>query len=262
MGLTVASVDIIYLEQTLDAGAAESFDYICVHPYETLGTVDAGQEALFFGIVPTVRKLLQAKAPTKLNAEIQFTELGEALGKSVTNITQAVSLVKAYTLGIAQGASKIDWFEASGNRYNMGLVDDKGNAHPAYTALQRLTKHLGPTPQFVGWLRWNAPRDEYGFVFVDTNDNHVMVAWGPPVNTVSCSHRTAQHVASLRFLLQPRFSHIAYFAFPSSPIVHFMTLHLARLRRCRQSTVDNQLISGHHSLYLTVSRATVPPRPH
>lgn len=184
--MTVASVDVLYLEQTLDAGAAESFDYVCVHPYETLGTVDSGQEALFFGIVPTVRKLLRAKAPKNANAEIQFTELGEALGKTVTNISQAVSLVKAYTLGIAQGASKIDWFEASGNRYKMGLVDDQGNPHPAYNALQRLTQHLGPTPQFVGWLRWNAPRDEYGFVF-ENGGNHVMVAWGATVNTVSSS---------------------------------------------------------------------------
>lgn len=211
MGLTVASVDIIYLEQTLDAGAAESFDYICVHPYEILGSVDAGQEALFFGIVPTVRKLLHAKAPTKLTAEIQFTELGEALGKTVTNVTQAVSLVKAYTLGIAQGASKIDWFEASGNRYNMGLVDDKGNAHPAYTALQRLTQHLGPTPQFVGWLRWNAPRDEYGFVFADSSDKHVMVAWGPPVNTVSSSHRS---IWTLRLLS-------CYLSFHTMLTLHF-----------------------------------------
>ena len=119
-------------------------------------------------IVPTTRKMLAVKDPSNANAEIQFTELGEALGKSVTNISQAVSLVKAYTMGIAQGVSKIDWFEASGSRYNMGLVDGKGNPYPAYNALKLLSGNLGPTPTYVGWLRFNAPRDEYGFIF--TND--------------------------------------------------------------------------------------------
>jgi hypothetical protein len=32
VGVTVASVDIVYLEQTIAAGAKENYDYICLHP--------------------------------------------------------------------------------------------------------------------------------------------------------------------------------------------------------------------------------------
>jgi hypothetical protein len=60
-------------------------------------------EAMFMSIVPTTRKMLAAKDPKNANVEIQFTEIGEALSSSVTNISQAVSLVKAYTMSIAQG---------------------------------------------------------------------------------------------------------------------------------------------------------------
>ena len=59
------------------------------------------------------------------------------------------------------GVSKIDWFEASGSRYNMGLVDSHGNPYPAYDALKLLSTNLGPTPTYVGWVRFNTPRDEY-----------------------------------------------------------------------------------------------------
>lgn len=63
----------------------------------------------------------------------------------------------------------------------MGLIDSSGNPHPAYNALKALIGSLGSHPTYHGWLRFNAPRDDYGFVFAAKATN-VMVAWGPAGN--------------------------------------------------------------------------------
>ncbi|HWX19624.1 MAG TPA: endo-1,4-beta-xylanase [Candidatus Binatia bacterium] len=177
IGLSVASVDILYLEQALQAGAADHFDYICVHPYEVLGTLSSGQEAEFMSVVPTIRKMLAAKNPAKWKVPIWFTEIGEALGGQVTAATQAQDLVKAYTMGIAQGVSHLEWFEAQDGGYAMGLLSSTGTTNPAYIALQNLAAQLGPNPKYTGWLLLN--NKDYGFVFQGAT-NSVMTAWAPP----------------------------------------------------------------------------------
>ncbi|HRT08130.1 MAG TPA: hypothetical protein P5233_07040 [Candidatus Paceibacterota bacterium] len=180
IGLSVASVDIVYLEQALQAGAADHFDYLCVHPYEVLGTLRSGQEALFLSIVPTLRKMLAARNPAKWKVPIWFTEIGQELGGQVTPTTQAQELVKAYTLGIAQGVSCIQWFEAQEGGYAMGLLDSGGRPTPAYAALSNLAVHLGPNPAYRGWLLLDDRN--YGFVFQGAG-NTVMAAWAPPQTT-------------------------------------------------------------------------------
>jgi len=177
VGSSVASVDVVYLEQALEAGAADHFDYICVHPYEVLGTVDSGQEGEYMAIVPTLRKMLAAKDPAKWRVPIWFTEIGEALGGQVTGASQAQDLVKAYAMGIAQGVSHIEWFEAQDGGYAMGLLDSSGNPNPAYSALQNLAAQLGPQPTYKGWLLLNDK--DYGFVFQGAT-NTVLAAWTPP----------------------------------------------------------------------------------
>ncbi|HWV99874.1 MAG TPA: endo-1,4-beta-xylanase [Candidatus Acidoferrum sp.] len=180
VGLSVASVDILYLEQAIQAGAADHFDYICVHPYEVLGTVDSGQEAAYMNIVPTIRKMLAAKNPAKWKIPIWFTEIGEALGGQVTAASQAQDLVKAYAMAIAQGVSHIEWFEAAEGGYAMGLLNSSGNPVPAYFALKNLAAQLGPNPLYKGWLVLN--NKDYGFVFQGVT-NSVLAAWAQP-NTV------------------------------------------------------------------------------
>lgn len=177
VGLSVASVDVDYLEQALQAGAADHFDYLCVHPYEVLGTVDSGQEAEYMAIVPTLRKMLAAKDPAKWKVPIWFTEIGEALGGQVTAASQAQDLVKTYAMGIAQGVSHIEWFEAQDGGYAMGLLDSSGNPNPAYGALQNLAVQLGPHPTYQGWLLLN--HKDYGFVFLGAT-NTVLAVWAPP----------------------------------------------------------------------------------
>ncbi|HWH70698.1 MAG TPA: hypothetical protein VNT26_15015, partial [Candidatus Sulfotelmatobacter sp.] len=135
-----------------------------------------GQEALYLSIVPTLRKMLAAKNPAKWKVPIWFTEIGEELGGRVTAAVQAQDLVKAYTMGIAQGVSVIQWFEAQEGGYAMGLLNSSGNPNPAYTALQHLAEQLGPRPTYKGWLLLNS--QAYGFVFQGAT-NSVLAAWAP-----------------------------------------------------------------------------------
>ena len=179
IGLSVASVDVFYLERAIRAGAAGHFDYICVHPYEVLGTVASGQEALYMSIIPTLRKMLTEVDPPKQNVPIWFTELGEEAGRNASLERQAQDLVKAYVMGSAQGVSAIEWFEAQEGGYSMGLLDGKGEPRPAYHALKNLAEALGPKRAYRGWVLLDG-RD-YGFVF--QGDGPVMVAWARPGTT-------------------------------------------------------------------------------
>jgi hypothetical protein len=181
VGMTFASVDLVYMQQALQAGAADHFDYICVHPYEVLGTVDSGQEAEFIAIVPTIRKMLASVDPAKWQVPIWFTEIGQAVGGQVTYTSQAQDLVKTYVMAIAQGVTRVDWYEAFDSGDGMGLLSSSGNPNPAYTALENLTANVGSTPFCQGWLLLN--NEAYGFVF-QVATNSVMVAWAPP-NTVA-----------------------------------------------------------------------------
>jgi polysaccharide biosynthesis protein PslG len=178
VGMSIASLDITYMEQAIKSGAADKFDYICVHPYEIFGTVDSGQEADYMSVVPTIRKMLAAVDPAKANVPIWFTEIGTAVGYGNTTLaTQAQDVIKAYTMGIAQGAAHIEWFEAKEGGYQMGLLDSANNPNPGYTALKNLTANLGPNPQYKGWVELN--NKDYGFVFQGATTT-VMVTWAPP----------------------------------------------------------------------------------
>jgi len=175
IGLAAKSAHINYLEQTIQAGARGHYDYITLHPYELLDGVakDAGTEPLFMNIVPVVRKMLAVQDPAKANVPVVFTELGIDAKKGLE--TQAIGLVKAYTMGIAQGVSCIHWFEGrDGDSGPMGLLDAKGTPRPAYLAMQRMIQHLGPRPEYLGWVLLDD--QHYGFAFRGT-DGPVLVAW-------------------------------------------------------------------------------------
>lgn len=179
VGLAAKSVHVNYLEQVIKAGARDHFDFITLHPYEVLNGIadNAGTEAVFMHIVPTVRKMLAAQNPAKANAPIIFTELGSDVGKKGAD-TQAHALVKAYAMGIAQGVACIQWFEGmDGDSGPMGLLQSNGSPRPAYTAMAQLIKHLGQHPAYLGWVLLNG-RD-YGFAFQGAR-GAVLVTWAPP----------------------------------------------------------------------------------
>jgi hypothetical protein len=175
VGLAAKSVHVNFIEHVIKAGGRDHFDFITLHPYEVLGTVadGAGTEALYMNIAPTVRKMLAVQNPAKVNVPIIFTELGYDAGKSPQR--QAEALVKAYTMGIAQGVECIEWFEGrDGDSGPMGLLDGKGNPRPAYTAMAQLIKYLGQRPTYLGWLLLRT--GDYGFVFQEAKGT-VMATW-------------------------------------------------------------------------------------
>jgi hypothetical protein len=77
VGLSIQSNNVNWIEQVLQAGAREHYDFVSVHPYETLGLVELdGCEPEFMGIAPTLRKMLAAQDPARADAPIWFTEIG------------------------------------------------------------------------------------------------------------------------------------------------------------------------------------------
>lgn len=175
IGLAVKSAHVNYLDQVIKAGAKDHFDYITLHPYEILNGIadNAGTEPVFMNIVPCVRRMLAAQNPAKADVPVIFTELGCDVKKGED--TQAHALVKAYTMGIAQGVACIQWFEGrDGDSGPLGLLDGKGTPRPSYHAMQHLIAHLGQHPAYLGWVLMNGKH--YGFVFKGAETN-VLIAW-------------------------------------------------------------------------------------
>ena len=118
-------------------------------------------------IVPTIRKMLAEKDPARQDVPVWFTEVGEPVQGTVTPEHQADTLVKAYVMGIAQGALRIHWFEPlDGDSGPFGLIGGgNGSApkRPSYTAVSKLIENLGHQPAYVGWLLLDTRH--YAFVF-------------------------------------------------------------------------------------------------
>jgi len=180
IGMAAQSAHLNYLDQAIRAGAKNHFDYITLHPYETLGVTMSvsGAEPMFMSIVPTVRKMLAETNPERVNCPIWFTEIGYDAKKdgSRENI-QAYALLKTYTMGIAQGMAVIDWFACrDGDSGPMGLLRGDGSPRPSFIAYSKLIESLGPFPEYLGWVLLNDRN--YGFVFKGAKGN-VLVTWAP-----------------------------------------------------------------------------------
>jgi hypothetical protein len=120
--------------------------------------------------------MLAAQDPAKVNVPIIFTELGYDAGRGENK--QASALVKAYTMGAAQGVQTIEWFEGmDGDSGPMGLLHYDLTPRKAYTAYGNLIKNLGQHPQYVGWLQFNDK--DYAFVFKNDKQVPVLVTWAP-----------------------------------------------------------------------------------
>ena len=62
VGMSVASSDIGFLDLAIKAGAANHFDFICIHPYENIDAVKYGDEMGYLGLASTLRAMLAANA--------------------------------------------------------------------------------------------------------------------------------------------------------------------------------------------------------
>jgi hypothetical protein len=181
VGLACQSVNLNFLSQALAAGAAGNFDYVTVHPYEVMDHVEKGWEAQYMSIVPTIRKMLADKSPTKKDVPVWITECGTTVDKNSTQERQADQLVKVYTLSLAQGIKRIHWFEGiDGDSGPFGLIaggNGKGQKRLSFTAMTQMIKNLGMTPKSIGWVLLD--NTHYGFIF----EGPVMATWSRPGTT-------------------------------------------------------------------------------
>jgi polysaccharide biosynthesis protein PslG len=190
IGLNVANYDVRYLSQVIAAlaaqNAADSFDFLAVHPYDLVTRMLAPDgELQFLAMVDNLRRMLKQSGSKKLNAPVRFTELGARIGSSSEGVTvdEAIAaqlLLKSYVLGIVQGAEQIDWFEVmdAGGSQGHGLLDAKLTARASHRAYASLTQVLGPTPVYRGWMSVAASGRGYGFVFGQPSAAQ-LVAWMP-----------------------------------------------------------------------------------
>jgi polysaccharide biosynthesis protein PslG len=182
IGLSAANFDVAFLDAVIKAGAADHFDFVCVHPYENLGAVAEGGEVGYLSLVGNLRKMLAANKQ-RTDTPLWITEIGfqapikpDAKGDA----EQADLLAKAYLLSLAQGFERIFWFEARGPAYGKGtdhgVIRSDWTPRPAYDALKTMTTLLGPEPHYVGWL--DVGKGGYGFLFRGDKGN-VLAAWSP-----------------------------------------------------------------------------------
>jgi hypothetical protein len=182
IGLSVANFDVGFLDAVIKAGAADHFDFICVHPYENLGAVAEGGEVGYLSLADNLRKMLAANKQRQ-DIPLWITEIGvqapikpDAKGDA----EQADMLAKAYVLSMVQGFEKIFWFEARGPAYGKGtdhgIIRPDWTPRPAYDALKTMTTLLGPEPRYLGWL--DLGKGGYGFLFKGQKGN-VLAAWSP-----------------------------------------------------------------------------------
>ena len=118
-------------------------------------------------------------------AEIWITEVARRVekrkGHVITEQAAAQALAKIYTMAIAQGIARTQWFEAQdpvGEDQGFGLLARNGSARPSYGTFKTLTSYLGPTPKYLGWLALGKQGQGYGFVFQGKSEP-IMVAWMP-----------------------------------------------------------------------------------
>lgn len=194
VGLSVASFDAPYLHQVMLAMAKEgkpsSFDFLAIHPYEIAdGIADPDGEIPFLWMTRRLRDTLHAAAPQRENCPIWITEIGRRIDnrreRLVTDEDAASALVKFYTMAIAQGIERTQWFEAQdapNEDQGFGLLTRDGKERPSYKAFATLAAHLGPNPKLAGWLALGRAGRGYGFVFRGKT-KPVLVAWMPKGKT-------------------------------------------------------------------------------
>ena len=179
VGISCASLDITFFEQVIAGGAGDSFDFICIHPYESFSTlVQDGHVMAFLNIRKMLLEMLIARH-LPMDREIWITECGDPAksGDASDEQLQAESLVKLYTLGFAQGIDKVFWFEGKGPDYpdgNFGVLRRDWSKRPSYHALNTMTELLGGHPVYGGWL--SLTDQSYGFVF-NGQTQPVLVIW-------------------------------------------------------------------------------------
>lgn len=201
IGISCANFDIGFFDGAIKAGASGKFDYVCVHPYENLGTLANGGEDGYLSMASNIRKML-ADNGQRSDIRLWITEFGiqsKVKPEPVQDTLQAEILVKGFVLAIAQGFERIDWFEARGPSYghdtDHGIIRHDWSLRPCYGSLKTMTGMLGDAPRYTGWL--NLAEGGYGFVF-QGRAGPVLTAWsskGPDRQITFASDVTVTDIA-------------------------------------------------------------------
>lgn len=205
IGMSVANFDVAFLDRAIKAGAANHFDYVCVHPYEKLERLDEGGEADFLGMVTKLRQML-ASNNQPADMPLWITEIGAKAPLSSNPLAdrrQAVLLSKAYLLSIASGFERVFWFEARGPSYggdsDYGLLRANMTPRTSYRALKAITGMLGAEPANAGWLDFG---DGHGFMFKN-GDRNVLAVWASPHRTFPIKFEGQVQVGDLEGIQRP-----------------------------------------------------------
>lgn len=182
VGISCANFDLGFFDGAIKAGAAGKFDFVCVHPYENLGTLADGGEPGYLSMAGNLRKMLKANGQRE-DIALWITEFGlqsKTGPDAAQDALQAEVLVKGFVLALAQGFERIDWFEARGPSYGKdtdhGVIRQDWSLRPCYHAWKAMTGVLGEAPRHLGWL--DLAQGGYGFVF-QGRTGPVLVAWAP-----------------------------------------------------------------------------------
>jgi hypothetical protein len=198
VGLTVASFDAPYLQHAIaaqaKAGRPDSFDTLCIHPYEIADGVDRPNgEIPYLWMTNRLRQALKNAGSAKLDAPVWITEVGRRLdsrpGQTVTEADAARALVKLYVMALAQGIRRTQWFEAqdpAGEDQGFGLLARDGRPRAATTAFLAMVKVLGHRPIYEGWVPLGSKARGYGFIFRN-GTQQALVAWAPAGETATLS---------------------------------------------------------------------------
>ena len=176
IGLSAKSAHINWLAHVIRHGAKNKFDWISLHPYESLHGVYCmtGSDALYLSVVPTLRKMLRTLNPERADVPVMFTEIG--VFTTGQQDIHADALVKCYVMGIAQGVAQIHWFEAmDGDAGPMGILDNDAKPRLAYHAYGTMIKHLGQYPEYLGWTL--LADKHLGYAFKGADGKILLAAW-------------------------------------------------------------------------------------
>lgn len=182
IGMSCANFDLGFFNAAIKAGAGGHFDFVCVHPYENLGSLAEGGEDGYLSMAGSLRKML-ADNGQRPDMPLWITEMGFQAPTGPDPEAEALQsdiLVKGYVMALAQGFQRVCWFEARGPSYGRdsdhGIIRRDWSLRPCHTALKTMTDVLGDTPVYTGWL--NLADGGYGFVF-DGRNGPVLTAWSP-----------------------------------------------------------------------------------
>jgi polysaccharide biosynthesis protein PslG len=200
IGLTAANFAVSYLQQVIKAGAADHFDYLCVHPYENMEQLTRpGGEVNFLSMADNLRRMLAANKQRR-DLPLWITEIGwkaPVQPDAAKDALQAELLTKVFVLSFAQGFQRVFWFEARGPAYgkgtDFGVIRSDWTSRPSYSSLKATTAALGETPRYLGWLDFEG---SYGFVF-EGHRGPVLAAWSPVGKKQKVSFTTAAEVIDL-----------------------------------------------------------------